>query len=206
MRIRAATDIDTLDFAKGNGLLPVAVQHYATGELLMLGYTDAEAVRRSLADGVLWLYSRSRREYWRKGATSGNSQRLVSIDADCDGDALVMRVEPEGPMCHTGAASCFGAPPPLSALGHVIDERIADPSATGYTSALLRDENLRLKKLGEEAVELAVACVRGERESITSEAADLLYHMLVCCGAAGVSVDDILATLAARRRGAEDAR
>ena len=202
MRVNAASDIDALDFSKDNGLLPVAVQHYATGELLMIGYADAEAVRRSLTDRVLWLYSRSRREYWRKGATSGNTQRLVSIDADCDQDALVIRVDPDGPTCHTGARSCFAAPPTLAALAQVIGERMSDPDASGYTAKLLRDENLRVKKLGEEAVELAVACVRGDRESITNEAADLLYHALVCCAAAGVNAEDILATLASRARAA----
>lgn len=193
------TDIAKLNFANGNGLLPVAVQHYATGELLMIGYADAEALRRTLASGQLWLYSRSRQEYWHKGATSGHTQRVVSMHADCDADAVLVRVKPVGPICHTGTRSCFDGVPVLRELAAVIEERMQRPSVGSYTSRLLNDANLRAKKLGEEAVELAVACAKGDREQVVEESCDLIYHTLVASVAAGVSLDEILGALHARR-------
>ncbi|MGQ0562849.1 MAG: phosphoribosyl-AMP cyclohydrolase [Gemmatimonadota bacterium] len=108
MRLSTATELDTLDFAKHNGLIPAVVQDHSTGQVLMLGFADREALRRCLDSGDLWLYSRSRQEYWRKGATSGNTQRVIAIYGDCDRDAVLIRVEPAGPMCHTGEGRCFG--------------------------------------------------------------------------------------------------
>src|SRR5688572_16922307 len=137
MKIGQEADVAALDFSKG--LLPAAVQHYTTGEVLMIGFVDGEALRRSLATGELWLYSRSRREHWHKGATSGNTQRVVSMHTDCDADAILIQVNPHGPICHTGARSCFGAPPTLRELADVIDRRSADAETTGYTTRLLRD-------------------------------------------------------------------
>lgn len=192
--------LDRIDFAKGAGLVPGVVQHYATGEVLMLGYFDEEAVRRCLETGELWLYSRSRSQYWRKGETSGNTHRVIEVDADCDGDALLLRVDPAGPTCHTGDRSCFNAAPVLPALGDVIAQRAATGSDASYTVKLLRNDNLRLKKLGEEAVELALACHMKDAERATEEAADLIYHTLVAGSAAGTTVERILASLAARAR------
>jgi phosphoribosyl-AMP cyclohydrolase / phosphoribosyl-ATP pyrophosphohydrolase len=198
MLIVTAAQLAVLDFERTGGLLPVVAQHAHTGEVLMLAWVNREALERTLADGVMWYWSRSRSTLWHKGAVSGNEQRLVSLHADCDADALVARVLPSGPSCHTGAWSCFDAPPTLASLDGVIAERAADGGA-GYTGRLLADENLRLKKLGEEAVELAVACAHGDRGRAAEEAADLLYHALVACRAAGVGLADVLAVLAARR-------
>jgi phosphoribosyl-AMP cyclohydrolase / phosphoribosyl-ATP pyrophosphohydrolase len=210
MRIVDAAQLDGLDFDKGGGLLPVVAQHAHTGEVLMLAWADRAALERVLADGVMWYFSRSRGTLWRKGETSGNTQHVVSLHHDCDSDTVLAHVLPAGPSCHTGAWSCFDAPPVLAALDAVITGRAADlqrtadgappvaPPRPGYTHRLLGDANLRLKKLGEEAVELALACERGAADRVAGEAADLLYHVLVACRAAGVSAADVLAELAAR--------
>jgi|SRR5687768_12478211 len=199
MKLDAAPALDAIDFEKSGGLVPVVTQHATTGELLMLGFADRAALERTLADGVMWYFSRSRGALWKKGETSGNVQRVLSLHTDCDADTILARVLPEGPTCHSGAWSCFGAPPTIAALDDVIARRAADPDAPGYTRRLLDDANVRLKKLGEEAVELALACARGEPARVANEAADLLYHVLVACRAAGVSAADVLARLEERR-------
>ena len=181
-------------------LLPVIVQHFTTGEVLMLGYGNDESLRLCRESGELWLYSRSREQLWHKGETSGNTQQVVSITDDCDADAVLIRVRPNGPMCHTGARSCFGEAPTLAAVADIIEQRANSNDEDSYTSKLLRDENLRLKKLGEEAVELVMACKEGGKEKAAEEAADLIYHTLVACAAAGASLGEILARLEARRR------
>jgi phosphoribosyl-AMP cyclohydrolase / phosphoribosyl-ATP pyrophosphohydrolase len=197
--IEGATQLDQLDFTRGSGLIPVIAQHAHTGEVLMLAYANREALDRSLAERVMWYFSRSRTELWRKGDTSGNVQHLVSLHGDCDGDAVLARVIPAGPACHTGAANCFDTAPTLTALDNIIIERVQATSGTSYTQQLLADANLRLKKLGEEAIELALACEREDRQRVAEEAADLLYHTLVACRAAAVSVTDVMAVLEARR-------
>ena len=201
MRIDDPARIDDLDFDKQGGLVPVIAQDALTGEVLMLAYADRDAVRRTLESGELWLRSRSRDEPWHKGATSGNRLRVDGLVADCDRDMLLARVRPAGPACHTGQRSCFGAPPLLRELGDVIDERGRRKDPGSWTARLLGDENLRLKKLGEEAVELALACTRGDRPAVASEAADLLYHLLVAAAAVEVDLDDVLDALARRRGG-----
>ncbi|MEX0890525.1 MAG: bifunctional phosphoribosyl-AMP cyclohydrolase/phosphoribosyl-ATP diphosphatase HisIE [Gemmatimonadota bacterium] len=202
MRIRDAAELDRLDFAKGDGLLPVVAQHARTGEVLMVAWTDRTALERTLEEGVMWYWSRSRAEHWRKGDTSGNTQRLVSLHEDCDRDTVLALVEPTGPSCHTGAWSCFGAAPTLAALDGTIAARAGDGSAAeSYTRRLLEDRNLRLKKLGEEAVELVLALADGDAERTAEEAADVLYHVLVACRAEGVAADDVLRVLAERGAG-----
>jgi phosphoribosyl-ATP pyrophosphohydrolase/phosphoribosyl-AMP cyclohydrolase len=202
MRITSEADITRLDFERAGGLLPVVAQHAATGEVLMLAYADAEALRRTIKDGRMWYYSRSRSEYWRKGETSGNELRVESLHADCDADAVLALVLPAGPACHTGARSCFGAAPTLLDLSDVISARASsDPVQDGsYTVKLLSDKNLRLKKLGEESIELALACADEDGERAAEEAADVVYHTLVACRAVGVGLDDVLEVL--RRRAA----
>jgi phosphoribosyl-ATP pyrophosphohydrolase/phosphoribosyl-AMP cyclohydrolase len=199
MRIREAAELDPLDFGKGGGLVPVVVQHAHSGEVLMVAWADREALLRTLRDGHMWYWSRSRNEHWRKGDTSGNAQRLVSLHADCDLDTVLALVEPEGPSCHTGDWSCFGAPPTLPALDATLAARATDGNAAeSYTRRLLDDRNLRLKKLGEEAVELALALTDGDAARTAEEAADVLYHVLVACRAGGVDAADILRVLAER--------
>jgi phosphoribosyl-AMP cyclohydrolase / phosphoribosyl-ATP pyrophosphohydrolase len=199
VRIDDATQLAALDFGKGGDLVPVVAQHARTGDVLMVAWANPEALRRTLAEGRMWYFSRSRNALWRKGETSGNEQRLVALYADCDRDTVLALVEADGPSCHTGEWTCFGARPTLSALAATIEQRAAGAAAgTGYTRRLLDDANLRLKKLGEEAVELALACRDEDTARTASEAADLLYHTLVACRAAGVSLDDVLAVLDAR--------
>lgn len=203
MRIAFVPDIDSLVFGTqdgGNTLIPVVAQHALTGDVLMVAYADREAVERTITRSEMWFYSRSRGVLWRKGDTSGNILKLVSLHADCDRDALLARVLPAGPACHTGARACFDGVPTLSALENTIVRRIDEPTGNGYTNRLLSDANLRHKKLGEEAVELALACTSDETESVAEEAADLLYHALVACRAAGVTLADILSVLERRSR------
>lgn len=200
-------DLSELDFAKGGGLVTVVAQDAATGRVLMVAHADREAVERTLATGEMHYYSRTR-GLWHKGATSGNRQRVVSLTRDCDGDAILARVIPLGPACHTGAATCFGSPgagEALAAVDATIAARAAAPpvEAPGvrppsYTARLLADRNLRLKKLGEEAAELVAACADGDRDRATEEAADLFYHALVALRAVGGSLADVQRVLAER--------
>jgi len=201
VKIDSTRQLDSLDFGKGNGLIPVITQHALTGEVLMTAFANREALERTLETGDAWYYSRSREQLWRKGDTSGNVQRVVAVHADCDGDAVLLHVLPAGPTCHTGEWSCFDAPTTLPALAEVLKSRAAVRPGGSYTTRLLEDRNLRLKKLGEEATELALACVNEEEpKQVASEAADLVYHVLVACQAAGVTVTDILEELALRFR------
>lgn len=198
-----------LDFSKGNGVVTVVAQDAQTNAVLMVAQADREAIDRTVSTGEMHYRSRSR-GLWHKGATSGNVQRVVSLTADCDGDAVLARVIPAGPACHTGATTCFGdaasAPnddartDPLAALEAVIAQRALEPSAgsTSYTARLLGDRNLRLKKLGEESAELAIACADGDRARAIEEAADVIYHMLVALRAVDASWTDVTRTLAAR--------
>ncbi|MFL5562344.1 MAG: bifunctional phosphoribosyl-AMP cyclohydrolase/phosphoribosyl-ATP diphosphatase HisIE [Gemmatimonadaceae bacterium] len=200
-------DLDTLDFAKGGGLLTVVAQDATTGTVLMVAHADREALEQTLATGEMHYRSRTR-GLWHKGATSGNTQRVVSLSADCDGDAVLARVAPAGPACHTGATSCFGevalAADALGTLDQTIARRAGEQGETGkgYTRKLLGDRNLRLKKLGEEATELAIACADGDSARATSEAADVIYHSLVALRALGVSLDAVRAELRSRASGA----
>lgn len=200
MKIERTADLDALDFAKADGLVPVVTQHARTGEALMLAYANRVALERTLDTGEMWYFSRSRNDLWRKGETSGNVQRLVALDADCDRDTVLARVEPTGPSCHTGDWSCFSAPPTLAALAEVLRARRADPPEGSYTARLLADRNLRLKKLGEEATELALACADTDSTRVAEEAADLIYHTLVACLAAGTAMEDVLTELQRRMR------
>ncbi len=189
-------DLDTLDFAKGGGLVTVIAQDALTGAPLMLAFADREALERTLATGEMHYRSRSR-GLWHKGATSGNTQRVVSLAADCDRDSVLARVIPNGPSCHNGDPSCWGtlAAGELRTLDATIAERAAAPESVGYTSALLADRNKRLKKLGEEAAELAVACADQDAPRAIEECADLFYHALVALRAAGGTLADVEAEL-----------
>lgn len=200
MNISGNADLDALDFAKGDGLIPVVAQHARTGEVLMLGYASREALECTLESGELWFFSRAKGRLWKKGETSGNVLRVEALDGDCDADAVLARVIPAGPTCHTGARSCFGAPPLLAALDDTIASRAGADAKTSYTARLLGDRNVRLKKLGEEASELVLACADANEAGIAEEAADLVYHALVACRAEGVSLETVLEALAARRR------
>lgn len=198
MRITRVDQLDGLAFDKAGGLVPVISQHVRTGEVLMLAYADRTALERTLATGELWLWSRSRDELWHKGGTSGNTQKLIALFADCDSDAVLALVEPRGPACHTGDWTCFGGVPTVPALAEVLDDRTERMPDGSYTTRLLSDLNLRTKKLGEEAVELATACALNDQVRATEEAADLIYHALVACRALGVTAVEILGVLEGR--------
>ena len=194
---------ETLDFDKGSGLVTVVAQDADTGEVLMVAHADREALARTSETGEMHYQSRTR-GLWHKGATSGNVQRVVSLSADCDGDAVLARVRPAGPACHTGERSCFedSRGDALHELDRTISQRATSPEGgeTSYTRRLLDDRNLRLKKIGEESAELVTALADGARDRAVEEAADVLYHMLVGLRAVGASLADVREALAARAR------
>ncbi|MEO8504074.1 MAG: bifunctional phosphoribosyl-AMP cyclohydrolase/phosphoribosyl-ATP diphosphatase HisIE [Acidobacteriota bacterium] len=192
-----ALDISQLRF-DDRGLLPVVVQDIASGAVLMVAFADREAVERTLASGQAWFWSRSRRALWRKGETSGNSLTVREVRADCDGDTLLCRVDPVGPTCHTGERTCFGTSDsslePTLELGWlkgIIAERRAAAPDSSYTARLFAEGLPKMaQKVGEEAVETVVAALAegsaGSAERVASEAADLLFHLLVLLEARGV--------------------
>ena len=204
-RIRSAADLDTLNFDE-RGLVPVVAQDDAGGRVLMVAWANRDALARTVGTGEVHFWSRSRSEIWRKGETSGNVLQLLALYADCDGDTVLALVRPSGPACHTGDVSCFGdgatptAAGTLQALWSVIEERASTLPEGSYTTRLLGDENLRLKKLGEETAELIVALTRTDRERVPEEAADLLYHLLAALKGAGVALSAGLDALEERRR------
>lgn len=205
-----------------DGLATVVAQDVTTGAVLMVAWANREALETSLATGTMHYWSRSRAALWRKGETSGNTQALVSLHLDCDGDTVLALVRPAGPACHTGDPTCFGegATPavdawgergpeesetdrePISGLLHdlteVIRRRNRERPEGSYTVRLLDDENLRLKKLGEEVSELVVALARREAD-VADEAADLVYHLMVALEAVGSGWGDVEDALAKRR-------
>lgn len=198
-------DLDALDFAKGGGRVTVVTQDAVSGVVLMVAHANRVALERTIETGEMHYDSRTR-GLWHKGATSGNRQRVVSLSADCDGDAVLARVRPLGPACHTGTVSCFGESALASDAVAVLDRTIAHRAATtpasdappSYTRRLLDDRNLRLKKIGEEAAELIAACADGDTTRIAEEGADLVYHTLVALRAADVDLATIRAVLARR--------
>ena len=195
-----------------NGLVPVVAQDASTGEVLTLAYANREAVETTIKTGEAHYYSRSRDELWRKGATSGNTQRVVEVRLDCDGDALLYRVEPRGPACHTGERSCFfttfagdedeSSPDlgrTLTRLAGTISGRHHGMPEGSYTTKLLeRGTGYISQKVGEEAVEVVVAALEGER--LAEETADLLYHLLVLLEECGVGVEEVAIVLDERHR------
>ncbi len=197
---------DQLDYSRNAGLVTVVTQDAGTGAVLMVAYADREAIERTESTGEMHYRSRTRGA-WHKGATSGNVQRVVSLEADCDADAVLARVIPAGPACHNGTTSCFAGTGPAADVLSAVDATIRDRAATlvdgeatpTYTQRLLTDRNLRLKKIGEEAAEFVTACADGNAGRATEEAADLIYHALVALRALGVGLDDVRVALAARR-------
>jgi len=202
----SADDLAALAYGD-DGLLPVVAQDVRDGRVLMVAWANRHALERSLATREMHFWSRSRDRLWRKGETSGNTLAVVSLHADCDADVVLARVVPSGPACHTGDATCFGehAEPEglgvvLAALDDTLAERARERPEGSYTVRLLEDDNLRLKKLGEETAELVAALARGDRERGREEAADLLYHLLAALRGGGIELDDVAEALRARRR------
>jgi phosphoribosyl-ATP pyrophosphohydrolase/phosphoribosyl-AMP cyclohydrolase len=197
-------DIASLAWEKMDGLLPAAVQDHLTGRLLMLGYMNSEALEETLRTGFAVFYSRSRQRLWRKGETSGNVLRVMSVHEDCDGDALLVLAHAEGPTCHLGTTSCFGGEGPsgpgwLAQLSKIVAERAASGDETSYTRSLLAAGPEKIaQKIGEEGVEVALAAITRDAEGCAEEAADLLYHLAVLMEARGFAWGDVIAIL--RRR------
>ena len=190
-------DPNRVDWAKMDGLVPVVVQHYDTGEVRMLGYMDRDALDATIASGQVTFFSRSRGALWRKGETSGNLLDLVDIRLDCDRDALLVHARPRGPTCHTGTNSCFGddAAPRLAFLAElqqVVAGRAGAPPDESYTARLVKAGLGRMaQKVGEEGVEVALSAVTGSEADMVGEAADLLYHLTVLLHARGLSLDEV---------------
>jgi len=196
-------DIDHLDFTKGDGLIPAIIQDARDGRVLMLGYMNAEALARTIEARRVTFFSRSKQRLWTKGESSGHHLELVDIAADCDRDTLLVQAIPHGPTCHTGTETCFGETnwPPVGLLARlqtlIEGRRDGDPEKS-YTTRLLQGDLARCaQKVGEEGVETALAAVTANK--LDEEAADLLYHLLVCLTAADSSLDQVLAELQRRR-------
>jgi phosphoribosyl-AMP cyclohydrolase / phosphoribosyl-ATP pyrophosphohydrolase len=201
-RIRSVEELRKLRYDQ-DGLVPVVTQHATTSEVLMVAWADFNALRLTLKTGEMHFWSRSRGELWRKGSTSGNILTLVALHADCDGDTLLARVLPAGPVCHTDDPTCFGEvdDPPgsvLAELWSIVEDRDRERPEGSYTTRLLSDENLRLKKLGEETAELVAGIARGG-ENVAEEAADLVFHLVVALRGAGWSWEDVEGELRKRR-------
>ena len=191
-----------------NGLIPAIVQDHWTKEVLTLAYMNEESLAISIAEQRTCFWSRSRKQLWRKGETSGNVQHIASITADCDGDALVVEVVKDGPACHTGAESCFHEPLYLSeeikpfsyeGLYRLISGRKTDPKEGSYTTYLF-DKGLDkiLKKVGEECTEVIIAGKGGDKAETVYEIADLCYHVMVLMVQSGISLEDVTRELARR--------
>lgn len=193
------------DFAKMNGLVPVIAQDALTGDVLMLAYMDEEGWRVTRESGFMHYHSRSRGKLWKKGEESGHVQEVVSLELDCDADTVLAKVRQTGPACHTGEGTCFftrvhgEGDVLLSELVATIRHRKANPDAGSHTNKLLSDENLRLKKVVEEAGEVLMAAKDHDRDALAGELADLLFHALVVAEAEGVSPREVLQVLADRR-------
>ena len=203
-------DPNTIDFAKGDGLVPVVVQDSATLQVLTLAYMDRAALDETIASGEATFFSRSRGGRWRKGETSGDRLYVVSITADCDADAIVLGVRPVGNACHLNRTSCFGeADAPglgrIARLERTIAERAAADPSESWTARLIAQGPKRIaQKVGEEGVETALAGVAGPDEELASEAADLIYHLLVLLHARNMVFQDVLDVLASRAEAAKD--
>lgn len=192
---------DELDWERGGGLVAAIVQDAASGRVLMLGYMDRAALEETTGSGQVTFYSRSRQRLWTKGESSGNTLQLVSIERDCDGDALLVRARPRGPTCHAGTQSCFAQARAgtLDALDALIEARERERPSGSYTTRLFEEGTRRIaQKVGEEGVETALAAVAEDDAALLGEAADLVYHLLVLLRARGLGLTDLAAALHSR--------
>jgi len=194
-------DPSQLDWSKGDGMLPAIVQHAATGVVLMLGFMNYEALSRTLETKRVTFFSRTKQRLWTKGETSGHWLDVVNVSADCDADTLLVLARPAGPVCHTGAATCFpeSARPFLATLDALIESRARARPEGSYTTKLF-DAGVRriAQKVGEEGVETALAAVAQDDDALLDESADLLYHLLVLLRARGLGLSDMVERLQKR--------
>ena len=203
---------DELNYSSG-GLLPVVVQHHVSGQVLMVGFANSEAVHKTLETRHAWFFSRSRQRLWEKGETSGNFLNVKSVKVDCDADTLLYMCEPLGPTCHTGEPSCFYQTldelPLEETNGEAAEQlfqtvlerqRTGDPS-TSYVAKLLGEGIDRVaKKVGEEATEVVIAAKNADRDEVAREVADLWFHTFILLAQQGMTPDDVWKVLAKRRR------
>ena len=197
-------ELESLDWNKGDGLLPAIVQDADNLRVLMLGYMNIESAQATLADGHVTFYSRSKRRLWKKGESSGHVLQLVSMEADCDHDTLLVQARPQGPTCHLQRASCFAAAPSdfLAELDTLVALRERERPAGSYTTRLFEGGVRRIaQKVGEEGVETALAGVVQDDAALLGESADLLFHLTVLLRARGLSLHDAVAVLRERHRG-----
>ena len=199
--------IENIHFEKMNGLVPAIVQDSADGTVLMVGFMNREALEQTLAQNRVVFWSRSKSRLWKKGETSGNFLNVVAVDVDCDGDSLLILARPEGPVCHTGERSCFPAKTrftsrfALQDLEATITERKKSMPENSYTAKLFKDGVARIaQKVGEEAVELAIAAQHSDRKRVVEESADVMYHVLVLLAEKEIALTDVLAELDKRRK------
>jgi phosphoribosyl-ATP pyrophosphohydrolase/phosphoribosyl-AMP cyclohydrolase len=194
-------ELGSLDWNKGNGLLPAIVQDAGNLRVLMLGYMDAEALAATRASGLVTFYSRSRQRLWQKGESSGHVLQLVSVQADCDNDSLLVLARPQGPTCHLQRNSCFAGAPAdfLSDLDALVARRERERPAGSYTTRLLEEGVRRIaQKVGEEGVETALAAVVQDDTALLGESSDLVFHLLVLLRARGLSLRGMTSVLEAR--------
>ena len=208
-RTPLSIEVATIDFGKGDGLVPAIVQDADTGAVLMLAYMNREALDQTLARKRAVFFSRSKRRLWEKGETTGHTLDVVDVVADCDNDTLLVTARPRGPACHNGTLTCFGDESRsaagelafLAKLEGVIEQRASDKPEDSYTAKLLDKGIARVaQKVGEEGVELALAGVGDTNDKVVEESADLLFHLLVLLRARGVALRDVVQKLESRHR------
>ena len=202
-------NLERVDFAKGDGLVPAIVQDADSGAVLMMAYMTREALEQTLARKRAVFYSRSKQRLWEKGESSGHTLDVVEVLADCDNDTLLVTARPRGPACHNGTLTCFGDAPRAAAtsigflakLEGVIAQRASEKPDASYTAKLLaKGINKVAQKVGEEGVETALAAVVQDDAALLGEAADLLYHLVVLLRSRGLSLKQVDAVLEARQR------
>ena len=194
------------DWQKGNGLLPAIIQDAEDKTLLMLGYMSKESLEKTQKSEKVTFFSRSKNRLWEKGETSGNTLHFVSAELDCDNDAILIQARPSGPVCHTGAKTCFGEDKKtcvtfLEKLSATIKSRKKEKLENSYVAMLFREGSKRIaQKVGEEGVELALARMKNDREETKNEAADLLFHMMVLLEDSGLAFSDVVEVLQTRHK------
>ena len=202
-------DVGTIDFAKGDGLVPAIVQDADSGAVLMLGYMNREALEQTLARGRAVFYSRSKQRLWEKGETTGHTLDVVEVVADCDHDTVLVTARPRGPACHNGTRTCFGDQPRtrvatiafLARLEGVIAQRAEEKPEASYTARLLEKGISRVaQKVGEEGVEVALAGVKDGEQKVVEESADLVFHLMVLLRARGIPFGAVVSELEGRHQ------
>ena len=199
-------NLDEIDWDKGEGLVPAIVQNTDNGQILMLAYMDRAALAQTISSKKVTFFSRSTNRLWTKGETSGNWLDFISGEMDCDADTLLIQARPQGPSCHTGSVTCFNDQTPsnigfLDQLGALIADRHKTMPEGSYTTSLFAEGKARIaQKVGEEGVELALARMKDDSAEMASEAADLLFHMMVLLEDAGLSLGDAISVLQNRHK------